>query len=108
MTNTVQPPFSDHARHVQSLLQQALRDAEDGLSPDLETLQDGIVDLCARAPDLPPAEREAARAATETVLATLDALTALLVSQRDTLQQDLGTVTTSKAAAKAYLKAKKE
>lgn len=108
MTHASQIPFSEQSAQVQALLQQALADAEDGLSPDLDVLQHSIVALCARAPDLPIDERVAARTATEAVLATLDRLTALLVSQRDALQQDLGAVTSSKAAAKAYLKAKKE
>jgi Flagellar protein FliT len=110
MMNTPPPatPFVGYASSLHALLQQALADAEDGLSPDLDLLQGAIVDLCARAGDLPADERPAAREATEKVLAALDTLTALLMQQRDALQQELGTVTSSKQAAKAYLKAKKD
>jgi hypothetical protein len=108
MTNMSQLPFSEHARQLQALLAQAVLDADAGHPFDIVALQEGIGALCERAATVAPEEREAARHATEVVLEHLDILTALLVSQRDALQYDLGNVTTSKAAAKAYLKAKKE
>ena len=100
MTNTPTPAFSVQAEQVQALLQQALKAAEDGLSPELTLIQETLVTLCTRAEDLPAAARPEARTAIEGILITLDHLTALLISQRDALQQELGTVTTSKAAAR--------